>query len=235
MPFPSLTQDQTWAFIAEMTSARNLLGYGEKMVRATRYSDATLDPVLTVLSIGTEKLYKLVIGLMAIDGNGSWPTKSEMRDRAHGVEHMHHEVFDSLRVRVSTSSDYVRGLVAIVDNDAVVPPLIACLDMYGRQGRFHYLDTLAEDPPKWAGPESYWRDIEKAAQNEPEVASLFPSHTNDQAAWDAYLLALRGRIADSARGIWLTVTACGRNGVLGELGRTFGFEAHPNMVGTQQV
>lgn len=62
-----------------MTSTRNLLAYGIRVIRTGAFIDTTRDPILTMLSIGVEKLYKLTLGLIALDCDHKWPTKTEMQ------------------------------------------------------------------------------------------------------------------------------------------------------------
>ena len=60
VPFnDGLSQSQALALIAETTSARNLLGYGIRALRQSEFLETTIDPVMTMLSIGVEKLQKM--------------------------------------------------------------------------------------------------------------------------------------------------------------------------------
>jgi hypothetical protein len=42
------------------------------------------DPVITMLSIGVEKLLKLVVGVIALHETQSWPSKATMMSLGHG-------------------------------------------------------------------------------------------------------------------------------------------------------
>lgn len=231
-----MDRQQGFALIAEMTSARNLLAYGVHVVRTGAFLDTTRDPILTMLSVGMEKLYKLTLGLDSLDTDGRWPSKAAMKKLGHGLEPMHDLVMTTIRRRTWDSSPYVRGLIAEVEGDPCVLPIIRTLDVYGRMGRFYYLDKLG-DTPQAVNPEEIWDDVEQAARTDPAVAALFAramADVSDNAVWDELTRALHDRIADSVERIWTTIAVVGRNRALGETGRVFGFEIHPHAVGRQQ-
>jgi hypothetical protein len=94
---------------------------------------ATRDPILTMLSIGVEKLYKLTLGLIALDVDKQWPSAKVMKANGHKLGDMHQKVIEELRERTRSKSQYVRGLLAEVESDPVVIPVIEALDMYGRR------------------------------------------------------------------------------------------------------
>lgn len=230
-----LDRQQGFALLAEMTSTRNLLAYGIRVVRTGGFIDTTRDPILTMLSIGVEKLYKLTLGLIALDRDRRWPTKSEMQKQGHKLVPMHATVMSELRARTANKSQYVRGLLAEVENDPVVVPAIEALDMYGRMGRFYYLDELG-DAPQSVNPDDLWQNIEQAALADRAVASLYQQamiNAGDNDAWDKFIRALHERIARAVERIWVAIAVCGRNHALGETGGTFGFEVHPDAVGRQ--
>lgn len=224
-----------FAFIAEMTSTRNLLAYGIRVIRTGAFIDTTRDPILTMLSIGVEKLYKLTLGLVALDQNQKWPTRAEMMKLGHGLVPMHQQVMAELRARTASKSAYVREVLAEVDDDQVVRPIIEALDLYGRMGRFFYLDQLGDDPQS-VSPDAAWDKIEQAALADSNVSALYQEamgNVNDNAAWGQFTSALHERIAIAVERVWVAVAVCGRNHALGETGSTFGFEVHPDMVGRQ--
>lgn len=142
----NLDRQQEFALLAEMTSTRNLLAYGIRVIRTSAFIDTTRDPILTMLSIGVEKLYKLTLGLIALDREQKWPTKAETKARGHGLVPMHREIMDELRKRTASKSLYVRALITEVNSDPLVVPIMDALDMYGRMGRFYNLDQLGDHP-----------------------------------------------------------------------------------------
>ena len=218
-----------------MTATRNLLAYGLRVVRTGAFIDTTRDPILRLLSIGVEKLYKLTLGLMALDRHGSWPSKAEMRSWGHDLVSMHEAVMLELRARTTTKSQYVQGLLVEVDEDPVVAPVLRALGSYGRMGRFYYLDLLGDDPQAFS-PEAAWRGIERAALADAGVARLrrraFDA-PGDSEVWELFIRGLHERIASAVGLMWTTVAVCGRNHALGETGVVFGFDVHPQAVGRQ--
>lgn len=236
MPIAHLNRDQSIAFLSEITSTRNLLAYGTHVVRTAPFSDTTRDPILTMLSIGVEKLYKLTLGVAVLDSTHKWPTKADMVAYGHGVEAMHAAVMAELTTRTASSTPYVRGLLAGVQADPVIPPLIAALDRYGRKGRFFYLDLLGEDPQPWESPEGYWQEIENAVTDQPEIAALYTAAIADvsnSGLWDRAHQALNDRIADAILGLWEMISRSAINHVFGETGDLFGWEVRPGSVGRQ--
>lgn len=235
MAIVDLDRQQGFALLAEMTSTRNLLAYGIRAIRTGAFIDTARDPILTMLSIGVEKLYKLTLGLITLDRDHKWPTKTEMQKQGHKLVAMHATVMNELRERTADKSEYVRGLLAEVDNDTVVRPIIEALDMYGRMGRFYYLDELG-DAQQPVSPDDAWQNIEQAALADPAAATLYQQATRDVGdshAWDEFTRAFHERIAVAVERLWIAVAVCGRNHALGETGGTFGFEVHPDAVGRQ--
>jgi hypothetical protein len=204
-------------------------------VRTGAFIVTTRDPILTMLSVGMEKLYKLTLGLDFLDTDGRWPSKAAMKQLGHGLEPMHDLVMRTIRRRTRDSTPYVRALVSQVDADPCVLPLIRTLDAYGRMGRFYYLDKLG-DSPQAVNPDELWDDVEHAARADPRVAALFVramADVQDNDVWDELTRALHDRIADSVEQIWTMIAVVGRNHALGETGTVFGFEIHPGAVGRQ--
>ena len=96
--------------MAEVDSTRNLLAYGLRALRTDALIDNIRDTILSVLSIGLEKLYKLALGLAALDGDGRWPSVKVMRGHGHGVKDMHEKVWRELREHAGVNS-YLHGLL----------------------------------------------------------------------------------------------------------------------------
>lgn len=235
MPLTDLNATQAGALLSEVTSARNLLAYGVRTVRTAAFIETTRDPVLTMLSIGVEKLYKLTLGLVRLDEQGQWPTKGQMKAIGHGSAEMHLLVMGALGRRAAGKSQYVRSLVEDVESDPVVGPVIDTLDLYGRMGRFYYLDQLG-DSPQDVNPDDLWQKIEDAALTLPDVALLHErtfAHLQDRNAYQELLEALNERTALAVERVWLAIAAAGINGALGATGVLFGHEVHPDAVGRQ--
>lgn len=148
---------------------------------------------------------------------------------------MHMVVMNELRARTAVRSQHVRELVAVIDSDPVVTPVIEALDLYGRMGRFYYLEQLG-DAPQAINPDHAWQKIEQFALADPEVDALYGQAMHnicDSDAWGKFTCALRERIAIAVERIWISIAVSGRNHVLGEVGVALGCEVHPNAVGQQ--
>ena len=236
MTSKKLSTKQNFAFIAEVTSTRNLLAYGARVVRTAAFIDTTRDPILTMLSIGFEKLYKLTLGLLSLDDNGKWPSKEQMKEYGHNLGVMHDHVMLELERRTANSTPYVRTILARTKSDPVVRPFINALDTYGRSGRFYHLNMLGEVQQTWEGPDHYWQEIETATAAEPDIQQALSAAMGDVTngkLWDQVRLMQNQRIANSVETLWEMIAICGRNNALGEAGKPFGFEVHPNAVGHQ--
>ena len=233
---PNLTQAQGFAFVGEITSTRNLLGYGLRVLKEGRFFDTTKDPIFTMLSIGVEKHLKLVLGVISLDSAQCWPTRSEMKGYGHGIAEMWDRVMGEVKARTASKGDYLRGLVAAVDADPVLRPLLEVLDRYGQSGRFYNLDLLAEDPQRELAPDELFRAVEHTAMAEPEVLRTYTaamSNVSDQAAWDEFYATLRGRIARSIEQAWEMLSRVGMHGAFGPVGNLLGVDLRAESVGRQ--
>lgn len=227
------------ALIEEMDSARNLLNYGERVIRTAAFIETTRDPILTMLSIGAEKLLKLALGLSILDESGAWPSQATMKNEfRHGTKLMDAALRERLRVGIvgREYESYIAGLLGAVESDLIWPAILDALDTYGRSGRFYNLDMLGEQPQSWDSPIGYWDSIESAAlASDAELNARYHAAlaSGDQPEFDEFLSALNAKIADSLHRWWEMIAVLGRHGVLGETGKVFGFEAHPDAVGRQ--
>lgn len=224
-----LTRAQGLALIFEMDSARQLLAFGESTLRNTRYVDPVRDAVLTTTSIGVEKLLKVALGLAQVAAGGGWPSKATMKnDFGHESKEMdarlreHLDGWSATRPRPSS----VHGLVDAVKADMIWPRLLDVLDAYGRSGRFYYLNALAESPEGWESPMGLWDATEQAAIGQhPHIRAALSGPT---AELDRFQVALHHAVADSLLGWWTMVAGVARHGALGERGKQFGLQAHPD-------
>ena len=224
-----LTRAQGFALLFEMNSARQLLAFGESTLRNTRLLDPSRDAILTTTSIGVEKLLKVALGLMQIAEGDGWPSKAKMRDEfGHGVTAMDARLREHLDAWLATREgpSFVHGLVEVVRADAVWPRLLDALDAYGRSGRFYYLNALAESTQPWESPTALWDATEQAAiAQHAEIRALLGGPTE---ALNRLPVALHHAVADSLLQWWTMVAWSARHGALGDRGRQFGFEAHPD-------
>jgi hypothetical protein len=224
------------ALLGECVSTRNLLSYGVKVMREGAFLETTQDPILTMLTIGLEKLHKLALGSLELDRSDAWPDKATMKRYGHGILAMHEALMDELKQRAEGKSTFAKGLLDAVEADQVVPPMLDALDAYGRAGRFYYLDILARAPQDWVGPAVAWTEVELAARQDPTIAELEVrafENIGDNSAFDALLKAINERIATSVETVWDAIVGCGKNHLMGRAGDIIGHEADPAMTGRQ--
>lgn len=86
-----------FALSAEMTSTRNRIAYGLRVVRTGFFVETTRDPILTMLSIGVEKLDKLTLGPVAPDRDHKWPHTAETKVWGHRLVPRHSAVIAESR------------------------------------------------------------------------------------------------------------------------------------------
>ncbi len=236
MSIERLDRNRELALLQEMESTRNLLAYGIDAIRRDVLFVNVREPILTLLSIGLEKLYKITLGIIALDRDNRWPSKPEMKKHGHNLVSMHQIVMRELRRRATTASNsYLQGLIAEAEDDSVLPSIIEALDAYGQQGRFYYLDELAGGSLR-VSPEHTWQAVETSAQREPKLVALLDEAMRSNPgseAWSRYMREVHERIAISVERLWLLIAQCGRNHLFGQTGDLFGSEIHPDSVGRQ--
>lgn len=221
-----LTRQQSLNLEQESDSAKHLLAYGVRTLRTAAFIETTRDPIMTMLSIGVEKLLKLSLGLLHVEDNRQWlpleVLKNEYRHDLIKMERLLREAIQEQSDR-ATHRYYVDQALTAVENDAVWSPLIAALNRYGKEGRFYYLDALAENPQSEESPQSYWDAAERAAlQAEPDLNNLFNRMISDFSLSDEFYQRLNARVADSLEKWWNLVAMAAVQGVLGERGKAWG-------------
>jgi hypothetical protein len=222
---PALSTRQGFALLQEAESVRNLMRDSIRAIQSMRFLNMNGDAVLTLGSIGTEKTMKVLLGCAAVEAEGSWPTKRELRDWGHNIEGLNTRVLAAIATGVAdtTATGYSARLAEHVQRSTVLPLLFAAFARYGRSGRFHHLDILAtDDPGELDQPSEYWERIElHVRETRPEFHDV---PFGDNAALDDYEKRLRGVIADELDAWWFCLHRLGVQGCFGELGKTIGWE-----------
>jgi hypothetical protein len=220
------------AFVYEVNATRNTLSYATRIVASDALTDNTRDPIMSLMAAGLERLYKLTLGVIAIDRDGSW---SDSKRFGHQIEKMHPEVLDELEQRCS-ANPYHRDLMRAVRDDQVLLAVIKCADAYGREGRYFYLDSLAGKEPRASSPHQAWRTVEATVLQHIDLAepsSQAAESPADTGRWRA-LTTTRGAVINrSVINVWELIATCGVQGGFGELGRVFGRDVQPAAVGRQ--
>ncbi|WP_139230668.1 MULTISPECIES: hypothetical protein [unclassified Leifsonia] len=233
-----LSRGQAIALIRETTAARNLLGYGLLALRRTRFVDTTRDPILTMLSIGAEKTFKMALGLVNVAAEQRWLGKNVLKNHyRHDLVLMDRTLREQLRQRLdnATYPAIVGPLLDAVDSNPLWEPMISMLDRYGREGRFYNLDALAEYDQPDDDPEEYWNRVEQIAIEEvPAVAREWNAVTGDYSKMDRFTATLNEAMAETIEAGWRMICMAGVQGVMGDRGKGWGFDLDPSMVGRQE-
>lgn len=223
-----LSQLQEINLIQESDTAKHLLAYGIRVLRTAPLIETTRDPIMTMLSIGIEKMLKLGLGLLHVQGNRVWlPARVLKNDYRHDLIKMEALLREAIRDNVdrATYRYYVDQALAVADTDPVWPPLVSALNRYGQEGRFYYLDALAENPQRDESPQTFWDTAERVAvENEPELNDLFQRLLRDYSLSDEFNKKLNERLADSLQRFWDLVTMAAVQGVLGDRGKAWGHD-----------
>lgn len=232
-----LTQHQGILLIQESDSAKHLLAYGLRALRLSAFHDTTRDPILSMLSIGVEKLLKVSLGLIHLDDHHEWPTQKTFRTvYRHDIVKMEQLLRDELRTRAgrATHRRYFDPLLAALDADPVWQPIVEALNRYGQQGRFYYLDALAGATHDDDSPEAYWDKVDTTARDaDPELTRLFHAAAGSFALHDAFMAGLNKAAADSLQQWWSMIAMAGKQGLMGARGILIGTDQE--IVGRQVI
>ena len=206
----------------ETVAAVNLLRHGHAVLVASTDMERDLDPILTTLAIGVEKLLKVSLGHTELAQKNGWPAKAAMRAAGHDSVELQRQVLDYVRTAAigkPFEADALR-LVAAVDSDDVWMMLLLVLSHYGKSGRFHYLDDLAGEKGlvPGSGPRGSWMML--------TVAAMFKNPLADANDEDPLRQANLRRSA-SLIDWWSAIAALAETGALGERAVEFGRVIYP--------
>jgi len=223
-----LTRDQQLALIFETGSVQALLRHGVNQLLEVRYINADIDPVLTTLSIGVEKLMKLTWGLLEVAAGRSWPSRTVMQEQGHGVKFLNELIGPYLGAAVGPPAQpWVQGLRDGVDSDPYWALILSALDTYGRSGRFYYLDKLAEQPQPWQSPRDTWDELEQAISNDrPELLADLAGSNEGNLRARAEINAV---IAASVTVWWEMIFRFWVQGAVGQFGKQHSSAINPNL------
>ena len=134
--------------IQESDSAKHLLAYGLGALSTAEFIETTRNPIMTMLSIGVEKMLTLGLGLQHVgDNRVCLPARVLQTDLRHDLIKMEALLRQAIRDNVDRAThryNVDQALAAVV----VWPPLLSALNRYGQEGRFYYLDARAENPQR---------------------------------------------------------------------------------------
>jgi hypothetical protein len=225
---PALSNQQAFALISEVQSAQNLLRDSIAAIGDLREPIIHSDAVFTLGSIGVEKAMKIMLGCDEVERSQQWPTLGTLKSWGHDIDALNSRLAEIVHNAPSTAtaSGYATTLMSFIESSTVLPLLFATLSRYGRSGRFHYLDVLATNREnEFDPPREYWTRLEN------HISKTEPGFTevpfSDPVAFEEYLGALSGRIAEELNDWWFCIHRLGVQGCFGELGKSMGWAIWP--------
>ena len=224
-----LTTVQRVSLAVEVETARQFLVHGVVLLRGRPSLDQTLDVLLLVWHMGTERLLKVLYGLTELEQGQPWPDMQ--RVISHRVVKADKLVRDHLHgwATANPGNNYPNGLIAKVDADPILPALLAALDDYGSGGRFFWLDQLGQSPQQRDRPDAVWDQALTAARDsDPAVTSRFWDNVHDHPEMD-HVRELHDLVSRSMVRWWSMLARTGQWGAFGELGKQLAAAYVPTM------
>ena len=178
----NLDRSSSVALIYEVYAVKALLDAAEMDLERVRVLDDDLHPWLAVAAMGTERFVKLVLGFARLDQHGTWPGP-EIRNAGHKIVQTEATCRAILSAQVSraTHPKYIRQLLADVDADPWLVPLLGVLESFADEGRYEHLDGVAGRAPKntpKAKFETLEQDIAKTRTTFPSTPDEHLAHRN---------------------------------------------------------
>ena len=215
MADPLLTPAQHGALSKEADDATGLFSHGLALLRRLHTSVRDSAAVFALLSTGAEKLLKLAVGITSIEETAKWPSRNfmqkKMRHRILLLDQTAREALRRRRDHGTAPGHMDRGL-AVLDADVLLSPMLAALDRYGSEGRFFYLDTLADNPQPQPPPAELWDQVlHQVLSADPDTLYMIA----DPKTYAEGRRAMNKPIADSMQRWWQTYQRGWTNGVVG--------------------
>ncbi|MFC5370760.1 hypothetical protein [Arcanobacterium bovis] len=221
-----LTGQQAFYLSEELDSAKRLLQYGMHTLGSAVFIDTTREPVLTLLSIGVEKLLKLALGYVYLDKNREWiPAKILKKDYGHDLKKMDAALRRVIEegINKATHPQYVKDALHELERDPLWPLILDTLDRYGKSGRFYYLDALGDNPQTQESPKDYWEKVEnKVIEMDPSLQDLLHRYISRECRREEYIQTLTAKIAESLETWRELIAVAAKQGVLGDRAKTLG-------------
>lgn len=217
-----LTQDQAFHLIRETESARQILGFGLEWLETATLIEGSRDSIMTLLSIGAEKLSKMALGLANVRDHRVWLPRTTFQSRyGHDLVRLTSDLAADLRghLDLATHSPYIGTVLSAVERDPVWPAVVATLNRFGREGRFFELDGLAESPQRQPPPRQFRDEAERIAlDSEALLGEQFARASISIEGRERFNRALNRRLAESVRNWWESIFRSGMHGMLSDRG-----------------
>jgi hypothetical protein len=218
MTSAELTPPQIVALSRELDDVVTLFRHGRATLQGLNFVTLDSSVVFACLSGGVEKVLKLSLGLLSMEEDGRWPSRTRMKEWGHDIPSMDTMARSKMaeRVHLSAAQPYVTGLLDAVASDEQLARLLEIMGRHAMAGRFHNLDTLAAEQTRPA-PQQLWEEMEMSllqADEELLAAIVFAGP-----AGQAARLSLNRRIDSSLASWQLLYFRAWQHGLLGERAR----------------
>jgi hypothetical protein len=221
MADPLLTPAQHGALSKEADDATGLFSHGLALLRRLHTSVRDSAAVFALLSTGAEKLLKLTVGITFIEETARWPSRDFMRKKMrHRILLLDQTAREALwrRRNHGTAPGHMDHALAVLDADVLLSPMLAALDRYSSDGRFFYLDTLADNPQPQPSPAELWDQVlHQVLSADPDTLHMIA----DPKTYAEGRQAMNKPIADSMQRWWQTHQRGWTTGVLGWRAQTW--------------
>jgi hypothetical protein len=118
---------------------------------------------LLLLSVGIERLMKVIICLREFEVNNKFPTKKSLKNVSHNIN----KLFESV-LRECFTTDYLKKSFAqadydILKNDVLMIKLLELLSDFAIQDRYIFMDKISEPGIDREWPKNRWEELERIA------------------------------------------------------------------------
>jgi hypothetical protein len=194
-----LTSVQATALSREIDAASSLLRHGFGILAGYRFASRDAEPVFACLAGGSEKLLKLTVGVVALDGGEAWPSKATMKAAGHKIVELDTTVREAISTRRehSTAPGLIGELLERTDGHPGVVQILRTLERYAVNGRFYNLDLLGGREHPDVSPHELWGELEMdIVDANPEMLDLAADGEHETIRTDM------NRILGLSLGLW---------------------------------
>jgi hypothetical protein len=116
-------------------------------------------PAFLLLSSGLERLMKCIICFRALERDGTFPSRRELKKHRHNLEDLLEEVMERCSKR-ENGRPPVEADAAYLESDKNLRRIVRILSRFGESARYHNLDVIAGGDPRTESPDDEWAQIE---------------------------------------------------------------------------
>jgi len=179
-----LNRHQSVALSHEIDAAGTLLRHGHAILAEYRFASRDAEAVFACLSGGVEKLLKLTVGVLALAEGAPWPQQATMKNAGHRITELDESVRTAIVQRTdrSTAPGLIASLLEWVRADPGHSQILATLERYATNGRFHNLDRLGGLQQRGESPQALWGELQAMVVDaNPELLEQLAGDERDDA------------------------------------------------------